>query len=260
MALRLVPTAPAHLRGNAPTIAPTIQPVPAGVAAAHASAPAPAHTPAFWPEKRRTQRRPAALMRELAERGTERRYRKGVLLIQEGEVCESLYIVLSGRLRAFASDPSGKEITLGLHASGDFVGETALDGGPCSVSVEAIEPSVCAIVPRETLTAFIAEHPPFALDLLAHVVRRARAATASARSFALLDVYGRLSRLLNELAEPQPDGNRRVPERMTHQQIADRVVCSREMISRLLKDLEAGGYVAQVERRLVLLRSLPARW
>ena len=199
-------------------------------------------------------------MHALAERGTERRYRKGALLIQQGDVCESLYIILSGRLRAFASDANGKEITLGLYGRGEFVGETALDGGPCSVSIEAAEPSVCSIVPRETLTAFIAESPTFALDLLAKVVRRARAATESARSFALLDVYGRLSLLLNELAEPQPDGSRRVAERMTHQQIADRVVCSREMISRLLKDLESGGYVAQRDRRLVLLKILPARW
>ena len=200
------------------------------------------------------------MLRALAERGTQRHYRAGALLIQEGDDSDSLYVILSGRMRAFASDANGKEITLGIHGAGDFVGEMAFDGGPRSASIEALEPSVCASVTRATLTAFIGEHPTFAFDLLARVIRRARAATESARSFALMDVYGRLTQLLNELAEPRPDGTRWIPERITHLQIAARIACSREMISRLLKDLESGGYIEVRDRRLLLLKNLPARW
>ena len=141
------------------------------------------------------------------------------------------------------------------------MGELSLDGGPRSASVEAAEATVCALISREDLLAYIAEQPAFALELMARLIRRARLATDNARSMALVDVYGRLTRLLDQLAEPpDADGARTLRERLTHQQIASHLACSREMVSRLLKDLENGGYVAQRERRLVLLKTLPARW
>ena len=194
----------------------------------------------------------SAHVEALAQRGAERRYRRGTLIIQEGERGDTLYIV---------ADANGKELTLGLYGPGEYVGEMALDGGPRSASVEAAEPTVCAVVTREQLLAHIAEHPDFALELMARLIRRARLATDNARSVALIDVYGRLTRLLDQLADP-PDaqGGRTLRERLTHQQIASHLACSREMVSRLLKDLEVGAYVATRERRLVLLKPLPARW
>ena len=197
----------------------------------------------------------------LAARGVERHYRRGALIIQEGERGDTLYIVRAGRLRAFVADASGKELTLGLYGPGEYVGEMSLDGGPRSASVEACEPTVCAVVARDVLLAYIAEQPGFALELMSRLIRRARLATDNARSMALIDVYGRLTRLLDQLADP-PDaqGQRLLRERITHQQIANHLACSREMVSRLLKDLETGGYVQTLERRLVLLKPLPARW
>jgi CRP/FNR family cyclic AMP-dependent transcriptional regulator len=202
----------------------------------------------------------AALVEGLAAKGVQRRYRSGMLLIQEGDLGDTLYIILSGRLRAFAADNSGKEITLGVYGPGDYVGEMSLDGGPRSANVETVETSVCAVVTRETLRAYISEKPEFAFDVIARLIRRARMATESARSLALIDVYGRLVRLLNQPATPQPDGTRMITERFTHQDMAHRVACSREMVSRILKDLESGGYVHVKERRIVLLKTLPARW
>ena len=118
------------------------------------------------------------------------------------------------------------------------------------------------MVTRERLLAYIAEHPEFAFELMARLIRRARLATESARSVALIDVYGRLVKLLNGWAlEPQDDdGARPLRERLTHQQIAQHLACSREMVSRLLKDLENGGYIAVRERRIWLRKNLPARW
>lgn len=197
----------------------------------------------------------------LAARCTERLYRKGLLLIQEGDLGDTLYIVLQGRLRAFASDQRGREITLNLIGPGEYVGEMALDGGPRSANVETLEASRCAVVPRETLLQYIAEHPDFALEMMGRLIRRARLATESARSLALIDVYGRLKRLLDGMAgPPAADGSRMLTERVTHQQLADHLACSREMISRLLKDLQINGRIALRERRLVLLRELPERW
>ena len=96
---------------------------------------------------------------------------------------------------------------------------------------------------------------------MGRLIRRARLATESARSVALIDVYGRLVRLLNQLAgEADAQGERALRERMTHQELAQHLACSREMVSRLLKDLETGGYIAVRERRLHLLKALPARW
>ena len=197
----------------------------------------------------------------LAARGQLRTYRGGLLLIQEGDVGTTLYIVRSGRLRAFASGPGGKELTLGLYGPGEYVGEMSLDGGPRSANVETLEATTCAVVTREALLAYIAEVPDFALEMMARLIRRARLATESTRSVALIDVYGRARRLLEELAEPPAaDGSRTLRERLTHQQIANHLACSREMVSRLMKDLDKGGYVTKREQRIVLLKPLPARW
>ena len=106
----------------------------------------------------------------------------------------------------------------------------------------------------------IAEHPEFAFDLLAKVIRLARLATLNAKQLALNDVYGRLVLLLNSLAVPRDDGVRVVAERLTHKEMANRLGCSREMVSRQLKDLEEGGYIAAPGPHYELLRQLPARW
>ena len=182
-------------------------------------------------------------------------------MIREGEIGGTLYIVLQGRLRAYVADNNGKELTLSIHGPLEYVGEMSLDGGLRSAHVEALEVSLCSVVTRETLLAHITSHPEFALELMGQLIRRARLATESARSVALIDVYGRLIRLLNQLAcEPNPEGLRALRERITHQAMAQHLACSREMVSRLMRDLEAGGYVAVRERWIWLLKPLPARW
>ena len=196
----------------------------------------------------------------LAQHGELKRFRKGHRIIEEGESGDTLFIILAGKVRVFGSDEREREITYGNYGVGEYLGEISLDGGPRSASVEALEPCLCAVVTRQTLLAHIAEHPEFAFDLIAQVIRRVRAATTSAKQLALNDVYGRLVLTLNEMAATQPDGTRRIAERLTHQDIANRLGCSREMVSRLVKDLEAGGYLV-VERGIyTLLQPLPAGW
>jgi CRP/FNR family transcriptional regulator, cyclic AMP receptor protein len=92
------------------------------------------------------------------------------------------------------------------------------------------------------------------------VIQRARLATQSARSMALLDVYGRVVQLLESLAVARSDGARVVEPRLTHADIAGRVGCSREMVSRLLKDLEVGGFIETTPQAMALTRPLPTRW
>jgi CRP/FNR family cyclic AMP-dependent transcriptional regulator len=198
-------------------------------------------------------------LRELAARGAVRSYRKDVLIIQEGDLGDTLYILLAGRVKVFASGENDREVVIDTHGPGEYVGEMALDGGPRSASVITLEPSVCAVVTRVTLRDHIARHPEFAFELLARVIRRARRATANVKSLALLDVYGRVRHLFDELAVER-DGVRIIPERLTHQEIADRVGSSREMISRLLKDLERGGYLSSEGRVITLRKKLPPAW
>ncbi len=187
----------------------------------------------------------------LAERGVLRSYRKGTLLIEEGSQGDSLYLVVSGRLRVFGCDSRGREVTYGSYGAGEYVGEMSLDGGPRAASVITEEASRCVLLTRQSLLAHIAAHPEFALELLTKVIRRARAATLSTKQLALNDVYGRLKALL----ESPPDG------RLTHQSMARQLGCSREMVSKLMKDLELGGYLErEAGGRFVLLKALPARW
>ena len=229
-------------------------------------------------------------LRQLAARGEIKRYRKGHLLIEEGERGDTLFIILAGRVRVYGStfggnivgnadapissakDAAEREITFGTYGVGDYFGEMSLDGGLRSASVETLEATECAMVTRHSLKAHIAEHPEFAFDLLAKVIRRARAATLSTKQLALNDVYGRLVLLLRSMEKPEApppsfigsthaDANpaSRITERLTHQEMANRLGCSREMVSRLMKDLERGGYVAVHTDAIHILRSLPSR-
>jgi CRP/FNR family cyclic AMP-dependent transcriptional regulator len=200
------------------------------------------------------------LVRELAGLGEQRRYRKGTILIHEADAGDTLFVVLSGQVKVFCTDANDKEITFGVYGPGEYFGEMALDGGPRSASVITLQPTTCALVTRTTLLAFIAKRPEFALELLSKIIRRLRMATTSARNLAFIDVYGRLTACLQSLAKPQPDGTQRIEERITHQEIASRAGCSREMVSRILKDLEHGGYLRVQERRIVLVKKLPLRW
>jgi CRP/FNR family transcriptional regulator, cyclic AMP receptor protein len=201
-----------------------------------------------------------APLQALATRGVARTFRKGTLIIEEGTHGDTLYVVLKGQVKAFSNDTRGREITYGVHSAGDTFGEMSLDGGPRSASVEALTAATCAVLTRQSLRDHIQAHPDFALELIARVIQRARLATSSARNMALLDVYGRVVQWMASNTNLQSDGTSVIPERPTHADLASSVGCSREMVSRLLKDLERGGYIAVDGKRWVVLRKLPARW
>jgi CRP/FNR family cyclic AMP-dependent transcriptional regulator len=200
-------------------------------------------------------------LRALAARGTPRAYRKGTLIIEEGTHGDTLYLLLAGRVKAFSSDARGREVVYGVYGAGDYFGEMSLDGGPRSASVMAETACTCAVLTRQTLREHIKAEPEFAFELIARVIGRARMATQSARSMALLDVYGRVVQLLESLATTTgSEGDRMLIDSLTHADIAARVGCSREMVSRLLKDLERGGFVRRHASHVVIARNLPRGW
>ena len=196
----------------------------------------------------------------LVARGTRARYPKHAVLINEGDVEDALFVILSGQVRVYSSGPRGNELTLGIYGAGEYIGEMSLDGSPRSASVATLEPTECARVSGRVLKEHIAEHPDFAFELLAKVIRRARAATVSATQVALNDVYGRLAQLLRSLARPDARSRGVIEQRLTHLEMASRLGCSREMVSRLMKDLERGGYVVRDGAQMRLDRELPPRW
>jgi len=200
-----------------------------------------------------------ATLRSIAASGVVRSYPRNVVLINEGDQGDSLFIVVSGKVKVYASNAAGKEVVIDFHGPGEYVGEMSLDGAPRSASVITVEPTTCAVVSRAQFREFILAHPDFALHLIEKLIHRARLATDNVKSLALSDVYGRLVRLLNALVVDQ-DGRQVVPEKLTQQDIAERVGSSRDMISRLMKDLVAGGYVAVEDRTITLLRKLPPAW
>ena len=199
-------------------------------------------------------------VRSLARRGVQRTYRKNAVLINEGDAGDGLFVLLKGSVKVFAMDQSGREITYGTVLAGDYFGEMSLDGGPRSASVMTLEPCICSVLGRADVSEHLVEEPEFAINLVIQVIRRARSATETARNMALLDVYGRLVALLEERRGDAPAGSAAVLESLTHQDIANRVGASREMVSRLLKDLEKGGYIELGIRRITLLKKLPSRW
>lgn len=196
----------------------------------------------------------------LAQAGLQRKYRSGAILINQGDFGGNLYIVQSGSLRAYVEGPAGKILTLSTYHVGEYVGEMALDGGPRSASVVTVGPTQCSVVSQDALMQHIRQEPDFTIDLIMRLIQRARIATESARGLALLDVYGRIRKLLEEDATAQPDGTHLLLDRLTHREIADRVGASREMISKILKELVIGEYISIERKHIRILRSLPTGW
>jgi CRP/FNR family cyclic AMP-dependent transcriptional regulator len=195
----------------------------------------------------------------LADAAVVRTFPKNTIVVTEGERSDSLYVILSGRVKVFVADENGKELVLNVEGPGEYFGELALDEGPRTASVGTLEPCKLAVIPNEALRAFLAARPETALQLMRGLIGRVRHMTESIKDLALLDVYGRVAKLLLEVAT-EVDGRLIVEQRLTHQQIADRINASREMVSRILKDLTTGGYIGTEDGRIVIHRRPPRAW
>lgn len=198
-------------------------------------------------------------VRELASFGRLRSYPKNTVFITEGDSSDAVFVILSGRVKVFLSDTEGHEMILDTQGPGEYVGEMALDGKPRSASVMTLEPSTFAVVQRDPIREAIRNNPDFALEMISKIIDRARLATSSVRDLALLDVYGRVARLLLNMAVDH-NGKLEIPEKLTQQEIAERVGASRDMVSRIFRDLTAGGYISVESRHITINKKPPARW
>jgi CRP/FNR family cyclic AMP-dependent transcriptional regulator len=195
----------------------------------------------------------------LAAAAIVRTFPKNTIVVTEGDRSDSLYVILSGRVKVFVSDEQGKDLVLNIQGPGEYFGELALDEGPRSASVATMEPCKMAVIANDVLREFLARHPEAALQLIRGLIGRTRHMTESLKNLALLDVYGRVAKLLLELAT-EVDGRLVIDLRLTQQEIADRVSASREMVSRILKDLTTGGYITNEGGKIVVQRRPPRAW
>ena len=197
----------------------------------------------------------------LLARAVARTYPKNAVIIHEGDESNSLFVIVAGRVKVYLTDASGKEFVLTTQGEGEYFGELALvDDAPRSASVATLEPCKFLVLSKAAFQESLREHPDVALQLIKGLVRRIRRLTENARTLALKDVFGRIAALLQELAVPLGEALM-VQERLTHQEIARRIGSSREMVSRILKDLETGGYIAvDAEHRISIRRKLPQSW
>jgi CRP/FNR family cyclic AMP-dependent transcriptional regulator len=184
---------------------------------------------------------------------TRRSAPRGSVIMAEGDRVDSLYIVLSGRLKVMMGEADGKEVILGIIGPGEFFGEMGLiDDRPRSASVVTIEPCELLSVTKRDFKKCLVENFEVAMTVLRVVVRRLREADRKIGSLAMLDVYGRVARLLLDMSE-NVNGEKVVTKRLPKQDIAKMIGASREMVSLVMKDLQMSGYI-EVRGSTIVLR------
>ena len=183
---------------------------------------------------------------------------RGELIVSQGSAGESLYIVARGQIRVYLSDETGKEIILGLEGPGAIFGEIAvLDGQPRSASVAAMERTELLMIEGREFRQLLKVHTALSLGVIAALAGMIRKLTDATQGLALQSAYRRLVARLHERAVEE-DGQTVIPERLTHQLLADMIGCSREMVSRIMSDLAKGGYLRTEDKRWIIERKLPA--
>ena len=200
------------------------------------------------------------LLQAMADRGGVKTFPANAVLVNEDDDSDSIFILVKGKVKVYGAGANGREVVYTTLGAGEYFGEMTLDGGPRSASVMTLEPTTCVVVTGANVRDFLGTHPDFALHLIRKLIALVRRSTDTVKRLALDDVYTRISKLLLELAETDENGRQVVTERLTQQDIADRVGSSREMVSRIFKQLTIGGYVVAEGKRVVILKKLPARW
>lgn len=195
-------------------------------------------------------------VQSLLKLATPRRFAKSVAVIREGAEGESLFIVIEGKVKVYLNDDNGKEIILSVLGPGDFIGELALiDDDARSASVMTMEPSEFLVLPKQAFRDHLRKNPDLAMNMLRVLATRLRGADQMIGSLALMDVFGRVARTLTQLAKPS-DGRMVVTDRYTQQDIANMVGASREMVSRIFRDLTMAGLI-QVEHGQIVVNESP---
>lgn len=186
-----------------------------------------------------------------------RTFPKETLLIVEGDTSTTLHIILKGRAIAVSIDTMGRQIIHNEFKEGDVFGEMSfLDGNPRCANVITKATTTVIMFERDGLEDLLGAHPQLNLRLIQGLLQKLRTATKSVEDLVFLDSFGRVTRLLTRLADDQQNIN----GKLTHQEIADRVGTSREMVSRILKHLVKSGYISRKKKVITIEKELPRSW
>ena len=180
-------------------------------------------------------------------------YPKNSTIIAAGDPTDAMYIVVSGRLKVVMSDKQGQEVILAILNQGEFFGEMGLIAqAPRSATVTTIEPCELLTITRADFTKCLQGNFDLTMNVIRGLVKRLREADKKIGSLALMDVYGRVARLLLETAETI-DGQKVITKKLTKRDIAKMIGASREMVSRVMKELQTSGRI-EVRAGEILLR------
>jgi len=196
----------------------------------------------------------------LTEHTHTRSYPANSILINEGDNTDSLYVILEGEVKAYACDETGKEVILNILRAGDYFGELSLvDDEPRSASVMTLTATKVMIISKVNFKQCLSDNTELAFNLIRALTKQVRGLTESVKSLALMDVYGRVAHTLLDLAKDE-DGKMVVRPKLTHQDIAHIVGSSREMVSRIFKELTKGNYITVNKESIVINEKLPPGW
>jgi CRP/FNR family cyclic AMP-dependent transcriptional regulator len=190
----------------------------------------------------------------ISESVVKRRFRRGELIVERGRKTNSLFILLTGRARVVAADERGREVILAVLEAGDYIGEMSLiDNDPHSATVRAEVQTDVLLLGRAEFARCLPENSSLSYAILRGLVQRLRNADRQIESLALLDVYGRVARALLDMAD-EDHGERVIKSKVSRQDLAKHVGASREMVSRVMKDLEERGLIHTQETGSVVLK------
>ncbi len=198
---------------------------------------------------------------EIEKHANSRHYPRNAIILNEGDTSDSLYVILSGKVKIYLNDENGKEVILNYQEAGEYFGELSLiDDIERSASVMTVKKSNFAIISKQDFRAVLGKNPDIAIHLIKDLAYRVRVLTGNVKTLALSDVYGRVCKTLLSVATEGDDDVLVVEEPLTQQEIANRIGASREMVSRILKDLATGGYITLDHRRILIHKQLPQRY
>ncbi|MFZ3323417.1 MAG: Crp/Fnr family transcriptional regulator [Usitatibacter sp.] len=188
----------------------------------------------------------------------EKNYPKNAVVLTEGEVGDSLFMIVSGKVKVFIGDEEGREIILKILGPGAFFGEMSMiDKQARSASVTTIEPSVFLVLTHVGFERCVEQAPRIANVVMQILAQRVREADRKIGTLALMDVYGRVASTLLELSV-YSNGKLMVGEKLSQQDLANMVGASREMVNRILKDLSDRGFISIESKSITIInRELP---
>ncbi len=197
----------------------------------------------------------AAQAESVAGAIVKRRFKRGEFIVEQGKKSNALFILLTGRARVMTSDSRGREVILATLHPGDHVGEMSLiDNEPHSATVRAEVQTDVLTLGRTEFARCLPENTSMAYAVMRGLVQRLRHADRKIESLALMDVYGRVARALLEFAVPGVDGELVIRDKISRQDIAKMVGASREMVSRVMKDLEERGFIENRDDGALLVK------